>query len=91
MVTDPLSSEFPLMLLVYLVEQRVLDLQRWLTCIVSGTLGNLTNLVYRGGILGWWPALCSQGVGQGSKFKPSDMTGGCLALTQTEIKTKLYL
>ena len=22
-----------------------------------------------------------QGVGQGDKFKPSDMTGGCLALT----------
>lgn len=31
------------------------------------------------------------GVGQGDKFKPSDMTGGCLALTRNKIKTKLYL
>lgn len=25
--------------------------------------------------------LSARGVGQGNKFKPSDMTGGCLALT----------
>jgi hypothetical protein len=25
--------------------------------------------------------ITSRGVGQGDKFKPSDMTGGCLALT----------
>lgn len=25
--------------------------------------------------------VCSQGVGRGYKFKPSDITGGCLALT----------
>lgn len=28
------------------------------------------------------------GVGQGNKFKPSDITGGCLALTRNKIKNK---
>lgn len=79
---DACSSEFdlgrPSILLAYFVEGWGIGPPFLMRCEATHRVSESSRLsavltATRSGRL--------QGVGQGNKFKPSDMTGGCLALT----------
>lgn len=68
----------PPMLLAYSDEFRALVHPRWCARVATPSGLGCSGLV---AVLTATRASRLQGMGQGNKFKPSDMTGGCLALT----------